>query len=148
MDNNEKNMQELNLDELDGVVGGMSGEAGATSGFFMSSTGTQLNLIVNWSILAGPGGQRMLNVAVSTYSYAIGLDAMPGGVELNINGAVYVSGANAVDYRGEEMTANLLAVFSVPIFAGPQIINVIWHFQGNYGGTELGDITAAGVIAG
>ncbi|MBQ9611173.1 MAG: hypothetical protein IJV14_01115 [Lachnospiraceae bacterium] len=145
---NEMNMEELSMEEIDKVAGGMNGGVGTTSGYFMSATGTSLNLIVNWSVQEGAWGQRVLNVAVSTYSYAIGLDAMPGGVELKVNSMLYVANANAIDYRGEERAANLLAVFSVPITPGPQVIFATWHFNGTYSGTALGDVTASGVIPG
>lgn len=142
-----EDMQKLSLDQLDGVAGGNDGETSVNSGVFVSSSGTQLNIAANWNVTGSVSGSRMLNVFVTTISYSLDLVPVPGSVEMDVNGAVYLSGADGVEYRGEAVAANLLAAFSVPITAGPQIIKVTWHFRGTYNGVNLDDIVAAGMIA-
>ena len=88
----------LSDSELDRVAGGAGGSVVA-SGSFSSSTGTQLNLQVNWSSQAEASGRRTLYVDVCANSYS--LYSNGGGVELTVNGMLYAANAAAVSYGGK-----------------------------------------------
>ena len=135
--------KELNEKELSTVAGG-SGGAVVASGSFASSTGTQLNLLVNWSVQADGFGNKTLYVDVNTTSYS--LYSSGGGVELTANGMMYAASASPVSYGGNTMAVNHLASFSVPGVYGAVSLGVVWHFNGSYSGTPIGDIRAYGVV--
>lgn len=132
----------LSDNELNQVAGGFGGGAIA-SGSFASSTGTQLNLLVNWSVQADAYGQKTLYVDVCSTSYS--LYTVGGGVELTANGMVYVGTAAAVNYGGSTMVTNRLASFAIPGVSGAVSLSAVWHFNGTYSGVAIGDIRASGV---
>lgn len=130
--------------ELEQVVGGSGGGAVA-SGSFASDSGTQLNLLVSWSAFDIGGGQRKLEVTVSTTSYSLFANSMENGVELTVNGALYLGNSAAVSYSGSAAATTPLAAFSVTVPAGTVTMNAVWHFRGSYSGKPLENITAAGI---
>ena len=132
----------LTDNELDRVAGGAGGSVVA-SGSFSSSTGTQLNLQVNWSSQAEASGRRTLYVDVCANSYS--LYSNGGGVELTVNGMLYEANAAAVSYGGKTPVTNRLASFVIPGLSGAVSINAVWHFNGTYSGVSIGDIRASGI---
>ena len=132
----------LSENELNQVAGGAGGSVLA-SGSFASSTGTQLNLLVNWSVQADSYGQKTLYVDVCSTSYS--LYSNGGGVELTANGMLYTATAASVNYGGSAMVTNRLASFAVPGVSGAVSLNAAWHFNGSYSGVSIGDIRASGV---
>lgn len=134
--------QILSDHELDQVAGGFGGETLA-SGSFASSTGTNLNLLVNWSVQADSYGQKTLYVDVCTTSYS--LYSNGGGVELTANGMVYSATAAAVNYGGGALATNRLASFAIPGASGAVTLSAVWHFNGSYSGVAIGDIRANGI---
>lgn len=60
----------LSDNELNQVAGGLGGGVLA-SGSFLSNTGTQLNLLVNWSVQADAYGTKTLYVDVCASSYSL-----------------------------------------------------------------------------
>ena len=114
------------------------------SGFFMSDTGTGLNIRADWSVVRGVAGEKTLEVQVSTLSYSLNSIEMPSGVELTVNGAVFIGKSAAVNYSGRSQIASPLASFSVPNLSGTVQLSVVWHFNGSYSGTALSDIRASG----
>ncbi len=142
-----QNTASLSDDMLESVAGGV-GEGGViSSGSFMSSTGTSLNIIVNWYATADMFGNRALQVIVSASSGNLMAGSLPNGVELNVNGMVYTSANNAVNYMGGGMTTNTLASFTIPNVYGSVSITAVWHFNGTYSGVPIGSIYASGVAS-
>ena len=138
-------MSKLSDDDLESVAGGFSGGEVSASGSFASSTGTALNLIVFWSV-SNNGGQKTLNVTVSSSSYSLYCTGSYGGVELTVNGMSYVSSTPAINYSGNSAVTNTLASFSIPNLSGPVSLNAVWHFNGTYSGVSIGDIRASGTV--
>ena len=132
----------LSESELNQVAGGFGGGI-ISSGSFASSTGTQLNLLVNWSVQADGYGQNTLYVDVCATSYS--LYSNGGGVELSANGMVYTATAAAVNYGGSSPVTNRLASFAIPGLSGAVSLSAVWHFNGTYSGVPIGDIRASGV---
>lgn len=133
----------LSESELNQVAGGVGGNVVAT-GSFTSSTGTQLNLLVNWMVQTDGYGQKTLYVDVNTTSYS--LYSNGGGVELTVNGMVYTATAASVNYGGNSMVTNRLASFSIPGVSGAVSLSAVWHFNGSYSGVPINDIRANSVI--
>lgn len=132
----------LSENELNQVAGGV-GSTVVAMGSFASNTGTQLNLLVNWSVQADSYGQKTLYVDVCSTSYS--LYSTGGGVDLIANGMVYTATASPVQYGGKSMVTNRLASFSVPGVSGAVSLSAVWHFNGSYSGVPIGDIRANGI---
>ena len=135
---------ELSLNDLDGVSGGAAGGSVLNSGAFQSNTGTGLNIRVDWSAVRGVMGEKTLEVQVSTLSYSLYSIEMPSGVELTVNGAVYIGRSAAVNYSGRSQITSPLASFSIPNLSGTVQLSTVWHFNGSYSGVALSDIRASG----
>ena len=136
----------LSDNELNTVSGGMGGAEVVASGSFASNSGTNLNLVVNWSVVSEATGQRTLQVAVSTTSYALVSAELYNGVQMTLNGVTYSSNSRAINYRGTAMATHPLAYFSVPNYQGPAAISVVFHFNGTLSGRPVNDIVATGTI--
>ena len=139
-------MKELNLNDLDGVSGGVGGGGTIPGGTFASNTGTGLNIRVDCEIKQDGLGTKTLLVTVSTWSYALYSVALQNGVELRVNGALYTADSNAVSYSGKTLDKNVLATFSVPNLSGTVTLTAIWHFRGTYSNVTLNEISASGTI--
>lgn len=133
----------LSDSELNQVAGGAGVGGVVASGSFSSNTGTQLNLMVTWSVLADAYGQKTLYVDVCSTSYS--LYCTGGGIELTANGMVYASTAPSIEYGGSSMVVNRLASFTIPGVAGAVSLSAVWHFNGSYSGVPIGDIRASGI---
>ena len=134
----------LSDDDLNQIAGGAGGGGTIASGSFASSTGTQLNILVNWSVRGDGFGQKTLYVDISATSYS--LYCTGGGVELSVNGMVYVSTSPAINYGGNTPVVNRIASFTVPNVSGTMNLSAVWHFNGTYSGVSIGDIRASGVV--
>ena len=139
------NMEKKTLSdhELKQVAGGVGSGSVVSSGSFASNTGTQLNVLVNWSVMSDAYGQKTLNVDVCSTSYS--LYCSGGGVELSVNGMVYTANGPAINYGGNTMVTNRLASFSIPNVSGAVSLSAVWHFNGSYSGVPIGDIRASGI---
>ena len=104
----------------------MGGAEVVASGSFASNSGTNLNLVVNWSVVSEATGQRTL--------------------QMTLNGVTYSSNSRAINYRGTAMATHPLAYFSVPNYQGPAAISVVFHFNGTLSGRPVNDIVATGTI--
>lgn len=135
----------LSDDALESVAGGFGEVTVTGSGSFMSNTGTSLNLIVNWYAGVDIYGNRGLMVVVSATSGSLMAGSLPNGVELNVNGMMYTSSNNAINYMGGGVTTNTLATFTIPNVYGTVSISAVWHFNGSYGGVPIGSIYASGM---
>ena len=135
--------QLLSDNELNQVAGGVGTGGAIASGSFASSTGTALNLLVNWSVMVDGYGQKTLYVDVSSTSYS--LYCSGGGVELTANGMVYTAMGPSINYGGSTLVTNRLASFAIPNAAGAVSLNVVWHFNGSYSGVPISDIRASGI---
>lgn len=136
----------INDSDLESIAGGVGSGGAISSGSFASSTGTQLNIVVYWTVRADSFGQKNLDVTVSSSSYSLFCTGSAGGVELTVNGMTFVSGSPAIQYGGNSMVMNTLASFSVPNLSGPVTLSAVWHFNGTYSNIPIGDIRATGTV--
>ena len=134
----------LSDNELDAVSGGAGRSGVIASGSFGSNTGTQLNILVNWSVRTDNYGHRALYVDVNASSYA--LYTIGGGVELNVNGMNFWANSAAINYGGRTPAINHLASFTVANVVGAANVSAVWHYNGVYSGVSIGDIRASSVI--
>ncbi len=134
----------LTMDDLEAVSGGAGAGGEQPGGFFVSNTGTGLNIRVDWSVSGSSFGGKTLNVQVSTVSYSLNSIALPGGVEVTANHQTYVAESAAVNYGGSSQISTLLASFSIPNLSGSVQLSAVWHFNGTYSGVALHDISASG----
>ena len=143
-----KEMQfaKMSDDDLEQVAGGFGQGNTISSGSFASSTGTALNLLVYWSVRADGAGMKTLDVSVCATSYSLFCTGSYGGVELTVNGMTYVSSTHAIEYGGNTPTTNTLATFSIPNISGAVNVTAVWHFNGTYSNTPIGDIRASGTV--
>ena len=136
----------LSDSELSVVAGGVGGGGSViAAGSFASNSGTQLNILVSWSIQSDIPGVNNLAVDVSASSYSLMSGA--SGVELTVNGMTYAATSSPVSYSGNSMAVNHLASFYVPNVSGFLNIRAVWHFNGTYSGVPVGDLYAEGSIA-
>ncbi len=135
----------LSVNQLDAVVGGAGGSV-ISQGSFQSNTGTPLNIQVNWRAVSGGAAGKTLEVDVSAVSYKLYTSADYNGVQLTVNGAVYSSGSQAIEYGGSGVATSPLASFSVPNVSGSVQLSVVWHFNGSYSGVSLQDVRAAAAV--
>ncbi len=141
-------IDKLNDQDLNTVSGGYGAGMVVASGSFASNSGTNLNLLVNWSVIDEGFGQRTLQVAVSATSYALVSAELYNGVQMTLNGVTYSTNSRAINYHGGAMATNPLASFSIPNFRGPASANVVFHFNGTLSGRPVNDIIATGTITG
>ena len=132
---------------LAGVAGGF-GEAGVlSSGTLRSNTGTQMDMLVEWSVSLGAGDTKVLHVNVCADAYALSSSQGSQNISLYLNGERHLASSSAIDYTGTARAQLPLASFEIlNAPGGPNQLDVEWFFNGSYGGTELVTITASGVI--
>ncbi len=136
----------LSDNELDAVAGGRSASGTIASGSFASNSGTSLNLLVNWSVVAAGNGLKTLRVSVGATSYALVTRQLPYGVQMTLNGITYSAPSSAIDYHGTTKVTNSLASFTIQNYRGPASATVVYHFNGTLSGQPVGDIIASGTI--
>ena len=141
MDNMKLSDNELNL-----VSGGAGAMETIASGTFSSNSGTSLDLLVSWSVVADSLGQRTLCVSVSATSYSLVSVELYNGEQMTLNGVTYSANSRPINYHGTTMVTNPLADFTVPNYQGPASVSVVFHFNGTLSGRPVNDIIAYGTI--
>ena len=139
------NMKKLNDLDLEKVAGGYSGDV-VSSGSFSSNTGTQLNILVSWSVRSHGTGQNTLHVDVSSTSYSLYVVGSANGLNLTVNGVTQTSATPAINYGGKTAVTNKLGSFDISNVFGAVTITAVWHFNGTYSQVPIGDIRATGTI--
>ena len=139
------NMKKLNDLDLEKVAGGYSGDV-VSSGSFSSNTGTQLNILVSWSVRSNGTGQNTLHVDVSSTSYSLYVVGSANGLNLTVNGVTQTAATPAINYGGKTAVTNKLGSFDISNVYGAVTITAVWHFNGTYSRVPIGDIRATGTI--
>lgn len=122
------------------------------SGNFSSNTGTQLNLYVTWSSttnIAGNYSTVTMKVYLKHYSlYAISRI----NSTMSCNGTKYTYTSPAINYSGSAYTSTLLGSHSFTVAHNADgkktgvPISATWQFDGTYGSTSIGTISASTTI--
>ena len=121
---------------------------GDAEGALRSDTGTGLEIRADWSLSAAEGGAARLTVRLYAESYSLQTREIWHGAVLSVGGQSYEFDTQEVDYAGPVLGENELGELSVELegLSLPAEASVTWRFQGSYGGEELEEITASGVI--
>lgn len=127
-------------------------ETSLGSGSFRSDTGVGLNLKVDWSARTVSASQAEVTVKVSVDSYSLHLQAVPGAVNVNLDGQYVSLDAPEVSYDGSAAINTPMAskTFTVTLAAGETrdiVLEAVWNFGGTYQDMELPAIECGGVIS-
>lgn len=113
-------------------------------GKFQSSTGTGLNIQVDWRAYPKSDGGYRLDMDVSVLSYSFYTDALFDSIELDVGGSKSYLSSPKVSYDGKDLAVTPLVSHSVNASGGSVPITVTWNYKGSYSGVELEKITASG----
>ena len=118
------------------------------TGEFRSETGAWLNIIIAYSASRnGDKASIQTNVYVESYSLETGKGT--DDLHISIDGKdTYVSTGPILITENHQMTRTLLGSAETEVRPGSQVaVSASWRFNGNYGGKELGTLTAQGTVA-
>ncbi len=121
------------------------------SGSFVSDTGTNLNLVVDWKAVSVDSHTLSVTVNVYVRSYSLDIGKRTGNsIYVNGNGYNFVS--PAVTHTNDNSLSKTMittVTVSVPAEAGSTVsipVSVDWNYRGSYSGEELEQITAESII--
>lgn len=116
------------------------------SGSFSSSTGTYLNLVVDWRTFRDTDGTPKLQIDLSASSYSFHTSALYDGLELTVGGETYRANSPEVHYDGDSLAITPLYSFVMDAPEGSTAVTATWHYKGSYSGIELENIVASGTV--
>lgn len=134
-----------------------SGHAYRTSGTFRSTTGTYLDLYVDWVAESPDGVHVTLTLTASLHCYSIDIGARPDMGKIVLGDKTEKFSTPAFRQEKNEKTTfpvftrtyKLAAGTDFPVAAdgtGSLPVKVVWPFNGTYGKTSLGDVIAEGTL--
>lgn len=116
------------------------------AGSFSSSTGTALNLKVEWSSHNDGSGNAVIYLTGYLESHSLQVGYRPSGVHVSLAGYGWDFNGSSVDVStGPTETTLFSGVISVPLGSSSSM-SVTYDFKGSYSGTELPTITAEGSV--
>lgn len=115
------------------------------SGQFTSSTGTGLELIVDWKTYTSSDGTKMVRFDVSISSFTINVGSRMDGIHITMDGVTKSFDSADVTWSGGKAT-NLLASCTMEMAGDSANVDVAWDFRGTYSGTPLEQVTASGAV--
>lgn len=115
------------------------------SGQFTSSTGTGLELIVDWKTYTSSDGTKMVRFDVSISSFTINVGPRMDGIHITMDGVTKSFDSADVTWSGGKAT-NLLASCTMEMAGDSANVDVAWDFRGTYSGTPLEQVTASGTV--
>lgn len=115
------------------------------SGQFTSSTGTGLELIVDWTTYASSDGTKMVRFDVSISSFTINVGPRIDGIHITMDGMTKSFDSADVTWSGSR-TTHLIASCTMEMSGDTANVDVAWDFRGTYSGTPLEQVTASGVV--
>ena len=134
-----------------------SGHAYRTSGTLRSTTGTYLDLYVDWVAESPDGVHVTLTLTASLHCYSIDVGARPDMGKIVLGDKTEKFSTPAFRQEKNEKTTfpvftrtyDLTAGTDFPVSAdgtGSLPVKVVWPFNGTYGKTPLGDVIAEGTL--
>ena len=125
-----------------------SGETIAMGGF-SSDTETGLDLCCDWKAVRTGEHQAEVKMDISIRSASITLNRVENGISLSLGKQTASMTQPALDYTGGK-TTTYFDSRSFPVELGAEsselLLNVIWRFNGSYGGQPLDLIECGGTI--
>ncbi|MBQ6431414.1 MAG: hypothetical protein IJJ99_06035 [Oscillospiraceae bacterium] len=115
------------------------------SGQFTSSTGTGLELIVDWTTYSSSDGTKMVRFDVSISSFSINVGSRIDGIHITLGGVTKSFDSADVTWSGSK-TTHLLASCTMEMSGDSASVDVAWDFRGTYSGTPLEQVTASGTV--
>lgn len=122
----------------------IDGEA-TNSGQFTSSTGTGLELVVDWKTYTSSDGTKMVRFDVSISSFSISVGSRYDGIHITMDGVTKSFDSVDVTWSGSK-TTHLLASCTMEMSGDSADVSVAWDFRGNYSGEQLEQIVASGTV--
>lgn len=115
------------------------------SGQFTSSTGTGLELVVDWKTYSSSDGTKMVRFDVSISCLSINVGSRLDGVHITMDGVTKSFDCDGVTATGSR---NTYLLTSIPMeMAGDSAnVSVAWDFRGTYSNERLEQITASGTV--
>lgn len=119
------------------------------SGSFASDTGTNLNIIAEYSITSKDDSTLYVRINVFVNSYSVNIGQRSGTI--SVNGQPYSFTSSSISYSGDSMkkTQITTALVEVPAEIGETLeipISVDWNYRGAYSGQEIEHIPAETVV--
>lgn len=116
----------------------------SASGSFSSSTGTYLNIIVDWKAYTEADGTTMLQVDVNASHYTFFTTSQYQALHINVNGQTADLNTSSISCDTNTLHISPLGTFTTKVQPGSVPITVTWDYRGTYSGVELEKITATG----
>ena len=115
------------------------------SGQFTSSTGTGLELIVDWQTYTTSDGTKMVRFDVSIACYSINVGSRVDGIHITMDGVTKSFDSVEVTSSGGKNTYQL-ASCTLEMAGDSADVSVAWDFRGTYSGKQMEQVTASGTV--
>ena len=115
------------------------------SGQFTSSTGTGLELVVDWKTYTSSDGTKMVRFDVSITCFSINVGSRLDGLHITMDGVTKSFDSVDVTSSGGKNTF-LLGSCAMEMAGDSAAVDVAWDFRGNYSGVQLEQVTASGTV--
>lgn len=115
------------------------------SGQFTSSTGTGLELVVDWKTYTSSDGTKMVRFDVSISCLGIHVGSRMDGLHITMDGVTKSFDCDGADADGGRNTF-LLGSCAMEMSGDSANVSVAWDFRGNYSGVQLEQVTASGTV--
>ena len=143
--------------ESETVPGTASERAYRTSGTLRSTTGTYLDLFVDWVAESPDGVHVTLTLTASLHCYSIDVGARPDMGRITLGDQTEKFSTPAFRQEKNEKTTFPVFTRTYELTAGTDFpvqsdgvgslpVRVVWQFNGTYGKTPLGDVVAEGTL--
>lgn len=143
--------------ESETVPGTASERAYRTSGTLRSTTGTYLDLFVDWVAESPDGVHVTLTLTASLHCYSIDVGARPDMGRITLGDKTGKFSTPAFRQERNEKTTFPVFTRTYELTAGTDFpvqsdgvgslpVRVVWQFNGTYGKTPLGDVIAEGTL--
>lgn len=115
------------------------------SGQFTSSTGTGLELVVDWKTYSSSDGTKMVRFDVSIKCLGIHVGSRMDGLHITMDGVTKSFDCDGADANGGNNTFPL-GSFAMEMSGDSANVSVAWDFRGTYSGVQLDQVTASGTV--
>lgn len=116
--------------------------------FVRSNTGTDLNLVVGYTVDKHDDGSYTVNADIGLESYSLTVTARQNTNYLKVGDETYYYSTDAIDYKGDQLTVFDFGSHSFTVPAGTISVPLyaIWYFNGTYSQKPMTAIVAEAEI--
>ena len=115
------------------------------SGQFTSSTGTALDLVVDWKTYTSSDGTKMVRFDVSIQCLGIHVGSRLDGIHITMDGVTKSFDCDGADADGGHNTFQLGSC-AMEMSGDSASVSVSWDFRGTYSGVQMEQVTASGTV--